>query len=174
MKEKLNILYTICFCISGDNVLMLHRAKPPLKDKWNGVGGKIDEGESHRDAVVREVLEETGLDVTKADELTFQGIVTWDTPKDRNNHNKGMYIYTAHFSDRQDIQQEYKNSREGNLEWKLLEWACDKSNSDVPSNVPHYLSDLLKKEVPKLYHCFYNEDGEFIRIETQNVPQGLS
>ena len=39
--------------------------------KYNAPGGKLEQGESPRDAMAREVLEETGLRVTKARRLGF-------------------------------------------------------------------------------------------------------
>ncbi len=45
------ILFTLCFCLAGDKVLMLQRAKEPNLGKWNGVGGKIEPGETPRESV---------------------------------------------------------------------------------------------------------------------------
>ena len=47
-----------------DRVLMAQRGKNPLKGWWSLPGGALEIGESLKDAVCREVLEETGLEVT--------------------------------------------------------------------------------------------------------------
>ncbi len=47
----------------GSRVLLIRRAAPPLKDHWSIPGGKVELGEKLRDAVERETLEETGLEV---------------------------------------------------------------------------------------------------------------
>jgi acetyl-CoA carboxylase carboxyl transferase subunit beta len=44
-------------------VLLVQRGRPPLEGAWSLPGGKVIEGESFAAAVVREVLEETGLEV---------------------------------------------------------------------------------------------------------------
>jgi ADP-ribose pyrophosphatase YjhB (NUDIX family) len=47
--------------------LLLRRNEEPYLGEWDLPGGFVEMGESPRDAVVREVLEETGLTVTPTD-----------------------------------------------------------------------------------------------------------
>lgn len=47
-----------------DRVLMAQRGKDPLKGWWSLPGGALELGESLKDAICREVLEETGLEVS--------------------------------------------------------------------------------------------------------------
>ncbi|USK57773.1 NUDIX domain-containing protein (plasmid) [Cytobacillus solani] len=42
---------------------MLNREKPPIMGVWNGVGGKIEKGETSDEGALREVFEETGIRV---------------------------------------------------------------------------------------------------------------
>ena len=68
---------TLCYLERGDDYLLLHRTKKENDenhDKWIGVGGKLEEGESPEDCVKREVLEETGLTLTS---YRYRGIVTF-------------------------------------------------------------------------------------------------
>ena len=50
--------------LNRDRILMAQRGKEPLKGWWSLPGGALELGESLHDAVCREVLEETGLEVT--------------------------------------------------------------------------------------------------------------
>jgi 8-oxo-dGTP diphosphatase len=47
----------------GDRVVLVKRGHPPLQGQWNLPGGVVELGETLEEAVVREVMEETGLDV---------------------------------------------------------------------------------------------------------------
>lgn len=68
---------TLCYLERDGCYLMLHRTKKVQdenRDKWIGVGGKFEDGESPEDCMRREVWEETGLRVT---EFSYRGIVTF-------------------------------------------------------------------------------------------------
>lgn len=60
---------TVLAYIKKDNsFLMLFRNKKKHdinKGKWVGIGGHIEEGENKEQALIREIKEETGLDVIK-------------------------------------------------------------------------------------------------------------
>jgi mutator protein MutT len=47
----------------GRNILLVERAKEPLKGYWSIPGGIVEAGEKLEDAVRREVREETGLEI---------------------------------------------------------------------------------------------------------------
>ena len=67
---------TLCYIEQDGKYLLLHRVKKKNdinKDKWIGIGGKFEEGESPEDCIVRETLEETGLTI----EPVYKGIVTF-------------------------------------------------------------------------------------------------
>jgi 8-oxo-dGTP diphosphatase len=49
--------------IDGDKVLLVRRGQEPLKGEWSLPGGALELGETLQQGVVREVLEETGLEV---------------------------------------------------------------------------------------------------------------
>lgn len=74
-------LYVLGFLFTNDGFVWLIRKKKPSWQfgKLNGIGGKIEEGESPSDAMTREFKEEAGLTITDwrlfcnlGDESTYQ------------------------------------------------------------------------------------------------------
>ena len=67
----------LCYLERDGAYLMMHRIKKENDenhDKWIGVGGKIEAGESPFDAARREIFEECAL---KPSSLDYRGIITF-------------------------------------------------------------------------------------------------
>ena len=57
---------SLCYIEQNGSYLLLHRVKKKNDinhDKWIGIGGKFEEGESPEDCIRREAREETGLEL---------------------------------------------------------------------------------------------------------------
>ena len=88
---------------------MLHRVKKKNDinhDKWIGVGGGFEHGESPEECALRETLEETGLTLT---DYRLRGIVTFDCEGQETLY---MYLFTA-----SAWTGELSECSEGDLEW---------------------------------------------------------
>ena len=89
--------------------LMMHRTKKvndENHDKWIGIGGKFNDGESPYECAVRETFEETGLTLLLA---KLRGIVTFVSDEWGTEY---MFVYTS-----DDFKGELKECDEGSLEW---------------------------------------------------------
>ncbi|NLB48507.1 MAG: 8-oxo-dGTP diphosphatase [Erysipelotrichia bacterium] len=79
----------VCYLKKDDHYLLLFRNRKKndyYKGKWIGVGGKLEPNESPDEAAVREVKEETGLDVHS---LSMAGEVIFVN----ENYHELMYVY---------------------------------------------------------------------------------
>ncbi|MGJ8559009.1 MAG: NUDIX hydrolase [Litorimonas sp.] len=65
--KRTNCVGVICF--RGESVLLIRRANPPRAGEWSLPGGRIEVGESERDAALRELTEETGVSATLGDKV---------------------------------------------------------------------------------------------------------
>jgi len=116
---------TLCHIEQDGKYLMLHRIKKSIdenKDKWIGIGGKFEAGESPEDCLLREVKEETGLTLHS---WQYRGIVTFVSDEWGTEY---MHLFCS-----KDFSGQIKKCDEGELEWidkqALLElpiWEGDK------------------------------------------------
>lgn len=87
---------TLCYLEKDGAYLMMHRIKKKNDenhDKWIGVGGKFEDGETPFDCAKREIKEETGLDNVK---LKYRGIVTFVSDQYGTEY---MHLFTSeHFT----------------------------------------------------------------------------
>jgi len=92
-------------------VLLIHRRREPNAGRWDGVGGKVEDGEDPFAGCIREVREETGL--------------TIDTP-----HLRALWVVTARDTGQIWIlftftaeapEGELVASDEGDVEWTELD-----------------------------------------------------
>ena len=141
---------TLCYIEKDGAYLMIHRVKKKNdmnKDKWIGVGGKFEPGESPFDCARREIKEETGLEVNK---LNYRGIVTFVSDQFGTEY---MHLFTA---DEFEGEIDY-NCDEGTLEWVKKEdvsslpiWEGDKIFFDLLDNEKSFFSLKLSYAGDKL------------------------
>lgn len=121
---------------------MLHRTKKEgdmNRDKWLGIGGKLEENESPDDCLLREALEETGLTLTS---WKCRGVVTFLSDRYEGEY---MYLFTA-----DGFEGSLKECDEGDLEWitrekldSLPKWEGDQIFLDLLwQDAPFFLLTL--------------------------------
>ena len=103
-------LGTLCYVRKAGQTLMLFRNKKPEdfhEGKWNGLGGKLELGETPEECVVREVKEESGLAIQ---DPLLHGILTF--PAFDEIDDWYVFVYTASLFTGEMI-----DSPEGDLAW---------------------------------------------------------
>lgn len=134
-------LTTLCYIEKGDSYLMLHRVKKEKdinKEKWIGIGGHFESGESPEECLLREAFEETGLTLHS---YRFRGIVTFLCD---NITDYYMCLYTA-----DSFSGTLKSCNEGTLEW-------------VPKNK---LTELNLWEGDLIFFRLLEEDAPFFSLK---------
>lgn len=105
-REEVCILTNMCMIYDGNRILVQDRRDP----KWPGLtfpGGHVEPKESFVDSVVREVKEETGLDIAN---VQLCGVKQF-------THREGKYRYIVFFYKTNTYSGELKSSEEGNVFW---------------------------------------------------------
>ena len=100
---------TLCYLERDGCYLRLHRIKKENdlnRDKWIGIGGKFEEGESPENCLLREVREETGLTLGS---WRYCGIVTFVSDEWGTEY---MHLFHS-----EDFHGSLRECDEGSLEW---------------------------------------------------------
>lgn len=139
---------TLCYLERDNQYLMLHRTKKEKdinKDKYIGVGGHMEHGESPEECIQREVLEETGL---KLESCRLRGLLTFVI----DDIDEYTFLYTS-----TDFTGNIKECDEGELVWvdkdkvgELPIWEGDRlffklleEREEFFSLKLHYVQDVL-------------------------------
>ncbi len=150
---------SLCYLERDGQYLMLHRVKKENdenRDKWIGVGGKFEPGESPEDCARREVLEETGLKLT---DYRYCGIVTFV------NGDWTEYMHLFHAT---GFAGKIRECDEGELAWipkesllALQQWEGDRIFLELMQKELPFFSLKLVYEGERLTAAILN--GERIR-----------
>lgn len=152
-KEIVMLNTTLCYIERDGAYLMLHRIKKQNdmnKDKWLGVGGKLEAGESPHECATREIFEETGV---VASGLRYRGIVTFVSNEYGTEY---MHLFTASGYEGEISY----DCDEGRLEWVKKEdvrnlpiWEGDKIFFDLlDSDSPFFSLKLVYEGDRLVFH----------------------
>ena len=147
---------TLCnMCMIEDpatgRVLVQHRL-PKATNPWCGLtfpGGHVEAGESITASTIREIREETGLNVSN---LRMCGVVEWETlgkradgsPAEVSDDSKYIVFMfrTSTFTG------ELNSSAEGRMEWMTLD---EMRRGGLAPHMEEYIRVLLDDDVPQAY-----------------------
>ncbi len=154
---------TLCFVTHGDDVLLLHGApdKRIWPDQYNGVGGHVRADENVRTAALREIREETGLEVQ---DLRLRGVI--NVPTDVERTGVLLFVFTARAGGR-----DLRASEEGEPEWVPRD-EVDQLNlvEDLPILLPRVLA--MEPDEPPFFalYGYDEEDRLVITFASQGKP----
>lgn len=103
-------LATLCYVRRDSQTLMVHRIKKANdmhQGKWNGLGGKLEPGETPEECAIREIREESGLVIT---DPLLKGVLTF--PAFANDEDWYAFVFVA-----RQFTGELIDSPEGRLAW---------------------------------------------------------
>ena len=146
------ILTTLCYIEQDGKYLMMHRTKKENDvnhEKWVGIGGKFEDGESPEECLLRETREETGLILTS---YRFRGIVTFVSDMWPTEY---MCLYTAGGFEGTP---ELNDCREGELLW-------------VPKD---QVGELRLWEGDKIFLRLLAEDAPFFSLKLRYAGEELA
>lgn len=152
---------TLCYIRRGEEILLLHRIKKAHDEnegKWIGVGGKLEEGESPDECLLREVREETGLRLT---DWRCRGIVTFVSDRWEGEY---MHLFTA-----DGFEGELSDCDEGELKWI--------PRSAIPT-LPQWEGDriflgLIERDTPFFHLKLCYEGDRLVRAVLNGEPLSI-
>jgi len=142
---------TLCFVLHGDEVLLLRGApdKPIWPNRYNGVGGHVEPGEDVCSAALREIREETGLEVA---DLRLRGVVNV-CPAPRSV-GVVLFVFTA-----RALGREVRPSSEGTPVWVRRDRIGE---LDLVEDLPVLLPRVLEMgpQDPPLFALYTYDDRD--------------
>lgn len=150
------------YIVCGDKVLMQKRAedKKRFPGFWIGPGGHVDDNEDVLTAAIREIKEETGIDID-------------------SKNVKLKVLAFHHHTDRKEIWVEYLfrtsipyettiiNNHEGTSEWVPIPDLLKMENVFPPSK--HYFDHILNDKPGILYEASQWKDAQLIKVLSQRI-----
>jgi 8-oxo-dGTP diphosphatase len=152
---------SLCFITHGDDILLLKRSeqKRVFPGLYNGIGGHLERDEDPLTGAVREIQEETGLDIRS---VRFRGVIHVDA-----GEASGIlvFVFRAEATTRAFV-----DSEEGQLEWATREHLETLPLvEDLPILLPLVL-DAPPDSRPFFAHASYDADDNQILLFANQFP----
>lgn len=144
-RTEIVTITNMCMIYDGNKVLVQEK----IDDDYSGItfpGGHVEKGESFTNAVIREVLEETGLQISNPQ---LCGIKDWI------NEDGSRYMVLFYKTD--EYEGEIKSSEEGEVYWLELE---EMKNVPLAYGMDKMLKVFQDEDVSEYF--FHKENGEWL------------
>lgn len=140
-----NYVVIMLFNKEWNKLLLVKRSKNPYKNCWNGIGGKIEEGETPFSAAKRECLEETNIHLSNP-----RLLMTCVYPESNliNGNTKLNVIYDN--IEEHDV----PDNDEGFYRWKEIDCVMDPMDKEIAglSNLNQFVKEILDLEGIKKFY----------------------
>ena len=143
-RTEVVTITNMCMVYNGTKVLVQEK----IDDDYCGItfpGGHVEKGESFTDAVIREVLEETGLKIFSP---VLCGIKDW------SNDDGSRYMVLFYKTDK--FEGILSSSEEGEVRWMELK---EMRKSNLADGMDKMLEVFLNESISEYF--FYKENGEW-------------
>lgn len=160
MKNKYQIINAVISpVIFQDKFLLIKRIKPPYKGLWSLPGGKLEIGEHPQQTIVREIKEETGLDVKF---VSFRGIVS-EILYNNNQPETQFVIWVCETRAKSD---QIKEFGEGKPKWFTKEELIKNPKSMIPSDFAMIDEFFIKhKKSLTIHKSLMHKNGKTYSLE---------
>ena len=143
-RTEIVTITNMCMICDGDKVLVQNK----VNGDWAGItfpGGHVEKGESFTDAVIREVLEETGLKISSPQ---LCGVKDW------SNEDGSRYMVLLYKTKK--FEGNLTSSEEGEVYWLSLE---EMARLRLADGMDKMLTVFLNEDISELF--FYKQKGEW-------------
>ncbi len=149
MSEYERVIFTNMCMVYDNNGKVLVQDR--VSKNWGGItfpGGHVEKAESFSDAVIREVFEETGLEI-ECPQLC--GVKQW------HQDDGSRYVVFCYKTNR--FKGNLISSEEGEVSWVKLE---DMPKMKLARGMEYMLKLFLEDDISE--HCFRNENGQWVNV----------
>jgi len=150
---------TLCFLIKEDEILLAMKKRGFGIGKWNGVGGKVQEKETIKEAAIREMKEEIGV-VVNLEQLENVGSIKFyfNNKPEWNQHVHIFFVRKWHKEPRESEEMKPKWYRHKEIPFKEM-WSDD----------PHWLPKVIEGKKIEGEFYFDSDGNSFDKFEVREI-----
>jgi len=147
---------TLCYILNENKVLLGLKKRGFGEGRWNGYGGKVEEGENIENSVIREVAEEANLSITKKnlEKVAVIDFFFTNAPEGKD-WNQTVHVFIA-----KNWNGDPEETEEMKPQWFELN---NVPISQMWADDPHWLPLVLKGKKVKAEFTFGKDNSSVIK-----------